>query len=768
MNGGSPIIDLRSGAPAAGDDDLIEELFAESSAPDADKREADRADPPPRRGVLRWVVPTLAIIAALGWIAAATWLALPTVTEGMASLALLQLIAAACVPLVLIAVLWLLAMRRSTAEARRFGATAQAMRAEAAALEAMLASVSARLAANRDALAEQTAAIQAMGDRAADRLGALSQGMANEVARADAQARTYAEAVSGAQAALGVLLASLPRAQTETRDMAQAIEAAGLQAGEQAAALGAQLAALAEQGRTADQVTGDAAQKLAAHIARMEATSETAGARLLAVTGDMSSAVDALLDRTAGAIDEARKGIAAQGDAMTAMLEANQAALDRAGRDTVEALGERIGTVEQAIDRIAARLTTERAAGDALVRELDEAFRSIEARVDAFHVSGIERNQTLAASISALGGSADAMTEALGTGETMARKVINTAEDLLTSLDAAAREIDETLPEALARLDARITASRAVVAGAKPELLALVTAAESTHDAIEAIAQVIQGQRTTLDQLSKLLNESLATGRERAQAIGVTLDETIGRTHDFAEEAAPRLVEALLRVRDSAATAAERARETLTSVIPEAAGMIEEASTQAMQRALGDAIERQLTEIAAASERAVAAAGRAADRLEAKLAAIGETSALVDARIDEARDERDRAETEGFGRRASLLIEALNSASIDITKSFSADVADSAWAAYLKGDRGVFTRRAVRLLDAAESRDIARMHDSDAAFREQVNRYIHDFESMLRGVLAQRDGASMGVTLLSSDMGKLYVALAQAIERLRT
>ena len=35
-------------------------------------------------------------------------------------------------------------------------------------------------------------------------------------------------------------------------------------------------------------------------------------------------------------------------------------------------------------------------------------------------------------------------------------------------------------------------------------------------------------------------------------------------------------------------------------------------------------------------------------------------------------------------------------------------------------------------------------------------------------ILAQRDGAAIGVTLLSSDMGKLYVALAQAIERLRT
>jgi hypothetical protein len=48
-----------------------------------------------------------------------------------------------------------------------------------------------------------------------------------------------------------------------------------------------------------------------------------------------------------------------------------------------------------------------------------------------------------------------------------------------------------------------------------------------------------------------------------------------------------------------------------------------------------------------------------------------------------------------------------------------------------------------------------------------VNRYIHDFEAMLRRVLADRDGTALGVTLLSSDMGKLYVALAQAIDRLR-
>ena len=66
-----------------------------------------------------------------------------------------------------------------------------------------------------------------------------------------------------------------------------------------------------------------------------------------------------------------------------------------------------------------------------------------------------------------------------------------------------------------------------------------------------------------------------------------------------------------------------------------------------------------------------------------------------------------------FARRVSLLIESLNSASIDIAKSFSAEVSDSAWSAYLKGDRGVFTRRAVRLLDAGEAREIARLYDDD-------------------------------------------------------
>lgn len=767
MNGGSRIIDLRPGngpkapaeAAASPDPATVETVEPHQYIDDYDD------EPAPQR--VRWIVPTLGILVSLGWIAGMLWLAWPSLQRAL-PIELTGFIAALCVPPALIGILMLLALRTSTAEARRFGRTAEAMRAEAASLERTVAALCNAIDANRTRLAEQSSSLMAIGDGAAAKLTGIGTGIAEQVDLADAQARKLAAAAAAAEKSLAILLATLPKAHDETEDLTRLLEQTGISAGRHASALDAQLVALAERGREADAVAGGAAQRLAAHITRMEATSETAGARLEAVTGDMSAAVDGLLGRTAGAVDEARKGIAAQGEAMLAMLGTNQAALDRASRDSVEALAARIGTIEQIIDRIAARLGEQRVASEMVIGELDTGLTRVSRQLDALHAQGVDRTEHLSASIGALGGSADAMTAALKTGDAIATTAIGTTERLLTALDAAAREIDETLPGALARLDARISDSRRMVGDATPELLALVTAAENTHEAVAAIAQAIATQRDTIDTLSNTLIETLASGRARANALGEMVEETIGQTHRFADEAAPRLVEALLRVRDTASAAADRARETLASVIPEAATALENASVEAMRRASSMALDQQIAAIIDAGDAAAESAQRTSERLTRQMLAIAESTATVESRIEEARIEREDADKDSFARRVSLLIESLNSASIDITKAFSAEVSDSAWSAYLKGDRGIFTRRAVRLLDSGETREISRLYEADMAFREQVNRYIHDFEAMLRAILVQRDGSPLGVTLLSSDMGKLYVALAQAIERLRT
>ncbi|HLZ78030.1 MAG TPA: hypothetical protein VKQ09_01720, partial [Sphingomonas sp.] len=191
------------------------------------------------------------------------------------------------------------------------------------------------------------------------------------------------------------------------------------------------------------------------------------------------------------------------------------------------------------------------------------------------------------------------------------------------------------------------------------------------------------------------------------------------------------------------------------------------AGREALEKAVTDQVEGQIARIAGLSEAAVEAARTASGKLEEQLARIAETSAAVDGQIDEGKAEVENADRDNFSRRVALLIDSLNSTSIDVTKLLSNDASDGAWASYLRGDRGVFTRRAVKLLENGEAREITRHYEDDAEFRDQVNRYIHDFEALLRPILSTRDGSALAVILLSSDMGKLYVALAQAIERLR-
>src|SRR6185436_15129316 len=198
------------------------------------------------------------------------------------------------------------------------------------------------------------------------------------------------------------------------------------------------------------------------------------------------------------------------------------------------------------------------------------------------------------------------------------------------------------------------------------------------------------------------------------------LEAALARAAQAAQQisdgAGPQLIEALLRVRETANQAAERAREALTTIIPASAEALGEASSAALHAALAGSVEERMAEIDAASVRAVAAVDAASDRLMRQLLTISDTTSAIEARIAAAQAESEERERNSFSRRVALLIESLNSTAIDVAKILSNEVTDSAWAAYLKGDRGIFTRRAVRLLDTGEAREIVRHYEDDMEF----------------------------------------------------
>lgn len=183
--------------------------------------------------------------------------------------------------------------------------------------------------------------------------------------------------------------------------------------------------------------------------------------------------------------------------------------------------------------------------------------------------------------------------------------------------------------------------------------------------------------------------------------------------------------------------------------------------------AFGDPIASEIAALTTASERAAAAAQGVAERVTQRLLGLTQTIATVEARIDEVDTRYDAKLRNDLAKRSQALLESLQSGAIDVTSLLGSDVGDEAWRAYLKGDRGIFARRAVRLLDRGTARKVERHFEHDAVFREQATRFITEFETLLGHVRADREGAAMAVTLVSSDIGKLYVVLAQATEKLR-
>ncbi|HEY5722455.1 MAG TPA: hypothetical protein VIT45_09040 [Allosphingosinicella sp.] len=709
----------------------------------------------------------LLLVLAIAWVAAAAWsiwLSRPALTIPNA----VGWVATLSGPLILLALLWMWLGRASRRETERMSLVLSELRSEGVALESVLAIVAQRLEENHARLRGEAEKLMSLGDEASDRLGRVTYYLSKESAALDKGSASLESAAAAAKVDIGVLLNDLPRAEEQARAVAEAMKEAGLTAHGHAGALEAQVAALAARGREADEIVGGAAERLGAHVARIESGSAAAAASMNQASAAMNAAIDGAMARAAEAVDATRSGLEAQGAAMLATVEQSRAALEGAGEDAARNLAQRLETLSGKMETLAGQLAAQDAASHALVTGLGKELVELDDWFTTLGRTGSAQTEKLTASVNAARDVAKELIEEIGGGSERAAELTARAAGMAEALSAAAAGLSEQLPAAFEQAEERAAAVRESAQSLAPMVEGVQSSAETAAARIAEAEQSIARQREALDALLARIEEGSASAEEQLQKLGAAAGEAEGAATRITAETGPELIDALVRVREAANQAAERAREAIASVIPESAAALADAGRKALGEAMSETVEQQLSEMSELSARAMTAARDASERLTRQMLALGDSARTIEERIDSARREQEERESEAFSRRVALLIESLNSTAIDVTKILSNEVTDSAWASYLKGDRGVFTRRAVRLLDNVETREIARHYEEEPEFREQVNRYIHDFEAMLRRILAEREGSPLGVTILSSDMGKLYVALAQAIERLRT
>ena len=887
MTGGSTIVefwrDEPSETPAQADDILLLNqavLDIEDDEPAAESGEA---------GIKR--VRIMLMGAAVAWIGFAGWAMIASGDLRAGPSAFANAIATLLVPLTLLALTYLLLVRNSRSESRRYLDTARALRTEADLLELRLGRIATQLEAARQTMQDQAELLDSYGAAASSNMEASAELIASRAHASAERAEAAERAGAALMAQMDALIGTIPELEDRTGRMAAQIMDNGHALGDRIDTLEARLHALAELSDDARARTLSATKSLSSQLTQLQEATRSASEEVTGMAEIAAGRIDATAQTARQAMDRTRQDVDAQSAALTALVEAAQAgvattsesvrvalvadldraqadlrerldqamtqvretmaasddglsrraetltalvaaaqagigsasdhvmgvlardmdvieqelrqrmggALDRAeealtftdsrlsaqaaaldaliarsresldaiGSDTVVGLTDSIGDVESRLHQINDMVEGQKALMTSLHAGLNDSIAGTENRFATLEETTLARSARMNDALTRLTAETQRIDSALTSGGLTADKLIGSAETLLVALDSSVRELDETYPAALDRFDARMEQSRALLGSATPELERLEAISQALAGRAEEAESLLRGQGSRLTEWLESTQSGLEANRQLVDRLRVALDGAHQDATRITEGAGPLLVTALLRVKDTADQAAERARQALSRAIPDAAQQLGDASEAAMQRALGDRVAEQIEQVAKVAEEAIKAAHQASERLTRQLLTIADTSATIEQRIAQAEQASEDRDRDHFARRSAALIESLNSTAIDVAKILSNDVTDTAWSAYLKGDRGVFTRRAVKLLDAGESREIALHYDDDAEFRDHVNRYIHDFESMLRIILSARDGNALGVAVLSSDMGKLYVALAQAIERLR-
>lgn len=728
-------------------------------------------EPAPRGSRL---LPALAVLAVLGWTGFFLWSHLNILIDGVTPREGSSLVSTWAVPVMLVIGLWLLAMRHSSREAARFGAAAQMLANESQALERRLTAVNAELSLARDFIAAQARDLESLGRLAAERISANAAQLQDLIRDNGAQVNAIGEVSDTALANMDKLRDRLPVVANSARDLTSQIGHAGNTA---QGRLDEMIVAF-ERLNTFGEASGRQVDALRENVTTTIATFE---ARLAALQDAQSAAHQ----RFTLAAQQMQERVT---QAIADIQQIDESAITNS-RMRVEALGEAERRVRESVaesDAAFAAAQVERAA--AIEQAQREALAALEQRITQFDVAAAKRHEEHSAHVASLATRGEELAARLAELDAEMARLAETGSAESARLAEACEEFTRNLERGRGTLDDNRLRIASLTDGSVRLLELIRAAADHSQGALASGVGEADARLTLVEnrlvELGKVLGEMeskggavaghLAASQESSAEILATLATLDGRLADLKARAQEVAAGSTADLQAAVASLEEAATTTLAQLQSgqaEAVRAIADELSEKARTIIGDTMAASGAAAIADLQQATGEAaekGRAtAVQLRDQLAKVSQLANNLEQRVIQARAQAEEQVNNDFTRRMALITDSLNSCSIDIARALDAEVADTAWASYLKGDRGIFTRRAVRLLDNQEVRAIAAVYDVDEELRNAVNRYIHDFEALLRPILSTRDGNAMAVTLLSSDIGKLYVVLAQAIERLR-
>ncbi|WP_439532464.1 hypothetical protein [Polymorphobacter sp.] len=648
-----------------------------------------------------------------------------------------------------LAILWLVASRLRDTGARR-GARAALLEEHS------------RLAAQRiDIGAEALASLER---RLADLAGQLTA-MARPVER---QHQALGISIAGLEAAATGLDAATRHTEAATARLSSETPAAANAAEHLTALLDQSRQALAGQIADADAMLANLAARLAEARNQAAAAGSEAATHIVAITDATTAAqnalgaplaalrhgVDEALLRTAEALDATRDGVNAQAGAMLASVDQARVSIDDIGGESARAIAARLAELTETLAALAASLDRQAERAGHLVGQLAERVQAFDTQLAGSTTLGTESLTALTGGLADARAALDSLADPVAHNDTALAGITDRIATLDSHVGQLFGRLDEQLPAAQPGLDD--LGQR--LARLHDDAAALAAPIEANADTLASAQHRMEIAAAALDAATAQLADHLA--RAEASLNGITRT-----TEDEALAATTQLIDSFGQVREIAAQAAGTMRETLSGVVAEAEAALDRAGTTRAATAFGMPIRSELAALEAAQTRAAAAAQAAAERVSERLLSLTGTVSSIEHHFDKRQTELDIRDRMDLVKRATGLLTALQSQSIDLARLLALDIEDQAYDAWLDGDRSRFLRHLALGIGEDGSgnvgRAISRHLVHDRAFRTEAARYVEDFEALIAHVMQDRQGRTLAATLLASDPGKLYIALAQ-------
>ncbi|WP_443970917.1 hypothetical protein [Sphingobium sp. CR28] len=673
-------------------------------------------------------------------------------------------VAMVCLPLILIVMLGfltrrMLASRLREREWQRF--PREAKRAAQDAAEAAN-----RLSEAHGQMQRESQSYVALAQDAGAAMQNAAGSLSAESARVSESMASSTKLLAALTEQFAILGEIAPKIEDRLATLAETLNGAGRTVADHGRTLEEQMSAaamIAEEARLQLQSSADMVRQ---QIADLRAETQGAGEELSSLSELASARIDFTIERVNSMLTAAGQKIEARGGELDTLVSRSTQAIETAASHSLDRFSAHGDEIAARLDSLGSRVDAQGEKSKLWLDSVSSGIAQLADQFDALEASALSRTDKLSNAMMSLSGETRRLGEALEEGDTSSEKFIKRVEALILALDSSIRELDESLPAAITRVEHRMTALTGTIASTGPAVEAVEAVAAGVVSRLQESDGLAKAHFETLTAALKRSDGALGTQKKKIEELAGAIEAASGKIGVLSETVGPQMVEALVRVRETADAAAARAREAIGNAVPDAANALGAASAAAMEQAMAKSVTEQLDRLAVVADNAVKAAQRSTEQLSQQMLTLTDSSTELERRISANAQVIETQDRERLSYRSNELIDALNSRAFDVSKWLDQDVSQVDWSNYLKGDHGFFARRAVRLVSNAEAKDIHRIYAEDDDFREHVNRYIADFEALLKAVLGAREGSALAVTMLSSDIGKLYVALAQAIDRL--